>query len=383
MTPIQRDSLADLLQRPETGHGEEACDFREPRSPGLGRFSRRQALASIASLPFAAAAASGLGSTSAYGKSDSMKHSRVATNGVTIHTVELGGGPPVLFCHGFPDTWRGWRRQMEAVASAGYRAISMDMRGYGESSAPAAAESYTALHSVGDLVGVLDALDLKTAILVGHDFGASIAWNAALMRPDRFSAVFGLGVMFAPRGDKSILEHFVATGHPDLYVFDRIPPEADAQWADAATSIPANLYWSSAAAPKEERWTLFNRNLSKYRTQPAPLPAWADQSDIRAEVAEFTRTGFHGALNYYRAMQLSFDLLAPFKGELVKQPSFFVGGAEDELVKAGGAKSPDELRKVLPGLVGSLIIPGVSHWPQLEASAVTNEALIRFLRQVQ
>ena len=112
-----------------------------------------------------------------------MKHSHVETNGITIHAVELGSGPAVIFCHGFPDTWRGWRRQMEAVSAAGFRAISLDMRGYGESSAPVEAELYTTLHSVGDLVGLLDALELQSATLVGHDFGASIVWNAALMRP--------------------------------------------------------------------------------------------------------------------------------------------------------------------------------------------------------
>ena len=79
-----------------------------------------------------------------------------------------------------------------------------------------------------------------------------------------------------PRGNKSILQQFVEAGHPDLYMFDRMRPEADAEWADAASSFPANLYWSSAAAPKEERWTLFNRSAPKYRTLPAPLPAWAD-----------------------------------------------------------------------------------------------------------
>jgi pimeloyl-ACP methyl ester carboxylesterase len=165
-------------------------------------------------------------------------------------------------------------------------------------------------------------------------------------------------------------------------MIERGRPEADALWADAASTFPANLYWSSAAAPKEERWTFFNRSLPKYRTLPAPLPAWANAEDVRDAVADFTRTGFHGALNYYRAMELSFELLAPFKGKLVEQPSFFLGGAEDGLVQLGGSKAPDELRKVLPGLVGSQVLSGVGHWPQLEASAQTNGALVEFLRRV-
>ncbi len=271
---------------------------------------------------------------------------------------------------------------MEAVSAAGFRAISLDMRGYGQSSVPQEPELYTTLHSVGDIVGLLDALGIERASLVGHDFGASIVWNAALMRPDRFRAVFGISVTFRPRGDKSVLQNFAEAGRSDFYMFDRIRPEADTEWADAASVFPANLYWSTATAPKEERWTLFNRSEAKYRLMPGPLPGWANPLDIEAAIADFARTGFRGALNYYRAMQLSFDLLAPFKGKLVEQPSYFLGGAEDDLVKMGGSKAPDKLRKVLPGLIDSIIIPGIGHWPQLEATEQTNMALVKFLRAV-
>jgi hypothetical protein len=115
-----------------------------------------------------------------------IKESDIATNGISLHVTEQGEGPAVLFCHGFPDTSYTWRRQMNAVASAGYRAIAPDMRGYGRSSAPADAALYTPLHTAGDLVGLLDALNIPSAVIVGHDWGAAHAWNAALMRPDRF-----------------------------------------------------------------------------------------------------------------------------------------------------------------------------------------------------
>src|SRR5580692_7607804 len=119
-----------------------------------------------------------------------LKTYEIATNGISLHVTEQGEGPAVLFCHGFPDTSYTWRRQMKAVASAGFRAIAPDMRGYGRSSAPADAGLYTPLHTAGDLVGVLDALNIPSAVLVGHDWGASHAWGAALMRPDRFKALF-------------------------------------------------------------------------------------------------------------------------------------------------------------------------------------------------
>ena len=117
-----------------------------------------------------------------------MKHHQIEANGVSLHFVEEGQGPAVLFCHGFPAIWSSWKAQMRAVANAGFRAIALDMRGYGESSAPTDAEAYTPYETVGDLVAVLDACGVGTATVVGHDFGANVAWNAAMMRPDRFTA---------------------------------------------------------------------------------------------------------------------------------------------------------------------------------------------------
>ena len=307
-----------------------------------------------------------------------MKHSYVPSNGITLHVVELGDGPAVLFCHGFPDTWRGWRRQMECISAAGYRAISIDMRGYGESSAPEDPSLYTTFHTVGDLVSLLDALKLQSVTIVGHDFGASVAWNAAMMRPDRFHAVFGLSVPFRPRGEKSFLQVLAEAGRTDFYMFSRMRPEADQVWADARVTFPTNLYWSSAAPPPEDRWTLFNRDLPKYKQSPPALPDWVDPHDLADAIADFVRTGFHGALNYYRSIQLSFDLSAPFKGKLVEQPSFFLTGEADGLNQLSG----NDLEQSLPGLLGQIVLPGVGHWPQLEASSETNAVLLEFLRKI-
>src|ERR1700753_2871507 len=133
-----------------------------------------------------------------------LKDYQITSNGISLHVTELGDGPAVLFCHGFPDTAYTWRRQMQAIAAAGYRAIAPDMRGYGRSSAPADAKLYTPLHTAGDLIGLLHALEIPNAGVVGHDWGASHAWNAALLRPDKFRAVFCLSVPYAPRGEVSV-----------------------------------------------------------------------------------------------------------------------------------------------------------------------------------
>jgi pimeloyl-ACP methyl ester carboxylesterase len=142
-----------------------------------------------------------------------LKDYQIVSNGISLRVAELGDGPAVLFCHGFPDTAYTWRRQMNAVASSGYRAIAPDMRGYGRSSAPSDPALYTPLHTAGDLIGLLDALKIPSAVIVGHDWGATHAWNAAMMRPDRFTAVFCLSVPYFPRGDVSVFERMRTSGH--------------------------------------------------------------------------------------------------------------------------------------------------------------------------
>ena len=129
-----------------------------------------------------------------------IAHRYIETNGIRMHLAEKGSGPLVVLCHGFPESWYSWRHQIDALAAAGFHVVAPDMRGYGQTDAPEAIEDYTLLHLVGDMVGVLDALGEATAVIAGHDWGAPVAWHAALLRPDRFRAVIGLSVPYRPRG---------------------------------------------------------------------------------------------------------------------------------------------------------------------------------------
>lgn len=311
----------------------------------------------------------------------SVKQYDIATNGITLHVTELGEGPAVLFCHGFPDTSYTWRRQMKALASAGYRAIAPDMRGYGRSSAPADANLYTPLQTAGDLVGLLDALNIPTAVIVGHDWGATHAWNAALMRPDRFKAVFCISVPYVPRGDVSVFDRMRKAGHQnDFYMFEQMRPEADQIWSNAAVTIPGILYWASGSAPIATRWNPMDPARSLHRPAPGPLPAWAEPDYVAYNISEFQRTGFHGGLNYYRAAEPYFELSAAFKGAKITQPSFYLAGKADGL----GVLYPpiEKIRAGLPGMVGHLEIDNVGHWAQHEASAQVSDQLVKFLRAV-
>ena len=312
----------------------------------------------------------------------SLKESDIVTNGITLHVTEMGQGEAVLFCHGFPDTAYTWRRQMAAVAAAGYRAIAPDMRGFGQSSAPEDASEYTPLQTTGDLVGLLDGLGIASATIVGHDWGASAAWGAALMRPDRFKAIFCLTIPYVPRGDISPLDGVRQAGLEDeFYIFEQCKPEADRIWADAAVTIPGVLYWASGSASDAGRWSPMVPARSLYRPAPGPLPTWVDPDYLAFNIGEFQRTGFHGGLNYYRAFEPYFHLSSAFRGAKVAQPSFYMSGQFDGLNELYPL-SDQQLAAGLPGLVGNVQLDGVGHWLQHEAPDELNRHLVDFLHTV-
>jgi pimeloyl-ACP methyl ester carboxylesterase len=309
-----------------------------------------------------------------------MKERDIEANGISLHFVEEGEGPAVIFCHGFPAISSSWKAQMEAVASAGFRAIAPDMRGYGKSSAPVEAEDYTPYETVGDLVAILDATGVETASVVGHDFGANIAWNAAMMRPDRFTAVCGLSVQFRQPGGPSFLEKLRAAGKDQFYWFDMMRPESDQAWANAAVTVPGMIYWTSGEAPEAGRWNPFDPSRSFLR--PAPIaPRTVDATYIADAVAAFTRTGFHGPLNYYRAIEPFTRHAAAFAGGKIRQPSMFLAGTLDGL-NLVSQPSAESMRTNLTDLRSFTMLEGVGHWPQLEAPDRTNAALLAFLQSL-
>lgn len=304
-------------------------------------------------------------------------------NGNPFRVIEQGGGPAVLFVHGFPDLAETWRSQMRAVADAGYHAIALDMRGYGGSYAPKEVELYNGLLLVGDLVGVLDALSIPSATIVGHDWGADSALRAAVMRPDRFHSVVSLSIPFFPRGASSGFDQLRSAGLGDrYYVFDMMKPDAEARFAPAKQTIPSIYYWLSASPAPEAGWSVDDPARHMLRPSPVEMPLWADKAYVMQAIETFERTGFHGGLNYYRAAQSTFDMSAGLKGQTIRQPSLYLYGARDGL-NATFHPTParlEQMRAVWPGLKKVVRYENTGHWVQHEAADRVNAELVSFLQ---
>lgn len=150
---------------------------------------------------------------------EGIVHRTVEVNGIKMHVAEKGEGPVVLFLHGFPELWYSWRHQIISLSSLGYRAVAPDLRGYGDTEAPASISSYTCLHIVGDIVALIDSLGVDQVFLVAHDWGAIIGWYFCMFRPDRIKAYVCLSVPFMPRNPRvKPLAAFRAGYGDDYYI---------------------------------------------------------------------------------------------------------------------------------------------------------------------
>ena len=295
-----------------------------------------------------------------------------------------GSGPLVLLCHGFPELWCSWRHQLAALAAAGFRAVAPDMRGYGGTDAPAEIDQYTMLHLVGDMVGLVRALGEKEAVIVGHDWGAPVAWNSALLRPDLFRAVVGMSVPFASPGPVELLAALRAQGIGDFYMqYFQEPGVAEAELErDVAATIRLVNYNGSGDGPDRPAFGRLpaGQGFLGGMVEPETLPAWLPAEDIAAYAAEFQRTGFRGGLNWYRNITRSWELLAPWRGAVIRQPSMFIAGERDSVLRFPASRSQiDNFGRTLPGLRGCHILEGAGHWIQRERAAAVNDLLLGFL----
>ena len=323
-----------------------------------------------------------------------IRHRTLETNGIRMHVAEAGDGPLVVLCHGFPESWYSWRHQLVALADAGYHAVAPDMRGYGQTDQPEAIEAYSLLHLVGDVVGLLDALGVATAVVAGHDWGAPVAWHAALLRPDRFRAVIGLSVPFIPRRASRPTTTMPRTDDAIFYqLYFQEPGVAEAELGrDPRETLRRVLFGGSAdarrdpLAPGSGGVGMVRRDagfLGRHEA-PATLPAWLTQADVDFYAREFTRTGFRGGLNWYRNIDRNWELLAPWTGAKVTVPALFVAGDRDLVLAFRGMdRLLPALKQFVPELRQTIILPGCGHWTQQERPGEVNAAMLKFLEEVR
>jgi pimeloyl-ACP methyl ester carboxylesterase len=316
-----------------------------------------------------------------------LSHHFVETNGIRMHYAEAGEGPLVILCHGFPESWYSWRHQIEALAEAGFRVVAPDQRGYGQTDRPEAVEAYNHFKLVGDIVGLVNALQERSAMIVGHDWGAPIAWYSAQLRPDLFRAVGLLSVPYIPRAPIRPGAIAKAAFGDRIFYQEYFQQEGVAERElerDVRASLLATFYSLSGDAAPNERWRYAFGRDEKFLDSvvvPRSLPAWLKEADLDFFTAEFERTGFRGGLNWYRNIDRVWGLSGFLDGAKIGQPTLFVAGDKDAVVEFC-ASAYQALEVNVPNLASKVLLPGAGHWIQQERPAEVNRLLIEFLRSV-
>jgi pimeloyl-ACP methyl ester carboxylesterase len=315
-----------------------------------------------------------------------VEHRVVETNGIRMYLAEAGAGPAVVLLHGFPESWYSWRHQLNALAEAGFHAIAPDQRGYGQTDRPAPIEAYSILHLVGDVIGLLDALGEERAVIVGHDWGAPVAWHTALFRPDRVSGVVGLSVPFRPHrpGTQPPLAALrAALGDRFYQIYFQEPGVAEADLGrDVRATLRMVLYGASGENPRvpdmlvDPKYGFLGRV-----APPARLPDWLTEADLDFYAAEFERTGFTGGLNWYRNIDRNWELLAGWVGARISVPALYVVGDRDVVYHfpGGGEQLFTMLERSVPNLRRAVLLEGCGHWTQQERPNEVNRLLLDFL----
>ncbi|MBN3785481.1 alpha/beta hydrolase [Burkholderia sp. Ac-20353] len=343
----------------------------------------------------------------------------VLANGQRIHLRIAGSsGPMVLLCHGFPESWYSWRHQLDALAAAGFRAVAMDMPGYGRSSKPTDPTAYGVTELVDVCADVVKALGETSVVIVGHDLGAPVAWTAAWTRPDVFRAVVGMSVPFgarglvglpgSPFGEIRLSEAGEQLAGPDrMFYHEYFTLHASAAIQEAEQDLrawlSASFYSLSADRPlppqlagvdltnmPDEMVRGFVRAaMSVPRSEgmgsvlevPEVLPAWIDAETLNYCVAELEYGGLTGPFNYYMNGDRDWELLGQYQGKPITVPALYIGGDRD-IVTIWGQESIRRAKENLTDLRGTVILPNCGHWIQQEQPAAVNRELLAFLRSL-
>lgn len=311
----------------------------------------------------------------------------IEANGINLRIVEAGEGPLVVLVHGWPESWYSWRHQFPALSAAGYRVVAPDMRGYGGSTIPDPIDDYNIKELTADVAGLITALGEESAVLVGHDWGAPIVWQTALLHPEQVSAVVGLSVIY--RGRSQARPDRPLRQDPDdefFYIsYFQETGVAENEFDADPRALIARLYTSRSPGTPTHPPEVSDTRASaggwiKRLGEPVRLPDWLSEEDLNYYTSEFKRAGFRGGINYYRNGSLNWDLTPELAGAKVTQPAIFIAGELDivnrgataEELEAAAAPHFEDLREVI-------LQPGIGHRNQQQAPEDTNRRLLEFL----
>ena len=305
----------------------------------------------------------------------------VDANDIRIAVHDQGEGPPIVLLHGFPELAYSWRHQLPALAAAGFRAIAPDQRGYGKTSVPSEVADYRIDMLIDDVHGLLDALQLPSAALVGHDWGAILLWQMAMLAPARIEKLLILNIPHYPRPVVDPVSIWRQRFGDDFYIVDfQDSDEADRVFArDPAHFFDVTMRRNTISRehfdrlPDEKKVVSLVHALSKETHGGQPL---LTNSERDFYAAEFARTGFTGAINWYRNWA---DNWRRTEGvdQTIRIPTLFIGADNDVLI------SPEHISGMRP-LVEDLeihILKDCGHWSQQEQPEEVNRLIVDWLVQ--
>jgi soluble epoxide hydrolase/lipid-phosphate phosphatase len=310
-----------------------------------------------------------------------VRHRHVQTNGIRMHVAEAGAGVPVVLCHGWPELWYSWRHQLPALAAAGFHAIAPDMRGYGETDAPADPAEYRTTVICADLAGLLDALGLERAVIVGHDWGGYHLWQFGLRHPDRCLKLVGLNTPYAPPGrvppTQALRERFGADGYYVLW--HQTPGRSEAELeADLRGNLAKVFKGADHAADLWTMATLGGDGRGLF-SGVSGVGCFLTDAELDVYVRAFQRTGTRGSFNWYRALDLNWADARQVPDPTIRVPALMITAENDPILRPALA---EPMPTWIPGL-RLAHIPRCSHWTQQERPDAVNRLLLEFLADLR
>lgn len=313
----------------------------------------------------------------------------IQCNGIRLRIAEAGTeGPLLVLAHGWPESWYSWRHQILPLAAAGFRVVAPDMRGFGESDAPAEINDYDIEHLANDMVGIIDNYGEQQATIIGHDWGAIVAWQSVLLHPSRFHAVIALSVPHFGRSKRSPIDIWKESyGDRFFYIlYHQQPGIADAEYDTDPEGLLSRLYLSPdtprlpAENPDKDRRS---GGWIKRLGAPTELPSWLSQADLDYYIARFRLSGFRGGLNYYRNFHRNWLITPQLAGARVDIPALFIAGEKDMVIRGMDKEQlVSRISRVATDLRDVILFPRAGHWIQQELPENTNAAVLQFLTDI-